>query len=165
MKHLSVFILILFTMISCTNHNGVYFEKSVPLEKHNWQRFHNIDFNVPVKKDKLLDFSMVFKYNEDFKDVWLPVNITFTTPGGEIRTRNYRFSLLNRKTRKKLGTTINHITTVVINIRKEMPFSANGDCVVSIEKRIPKMDTYGIVEVGLRVVESQPKAAPKEKAS
>ena len=165
MKYLSVFILILFTMISCTNSSGVYFEKSVPLEKHNWQRFHNIDFNVPVKKDKQLDFSMIFKYNEDFKDVWLPVNITFTNPGGEIRTRNYRFSLLNRKTRKKLGTTVDHVTTVVIPIRKEMPFIANGTCVVSIEKRIPKMDTYGIESVGLKVVKSQPKAASKEKVN
>ncbi len=163
MKYLSLFALVLFTMISCTNNNGVYFEKSVPLEKHNWQRFHNIDFNVPVHKNQKLDFWMIFKYNEDFKDAWLPVNITFTTPGGEVRTRNYRFSLLNRKTRKKLGTTVDHVTTIVIPIRKEMPFIANGSCVVSIEKRIPKMDTYGIVEVGLKVVKSQPEKESENK--
>ncbi len=157
MKYLSIFVLALFTLISCTNNKGVYFEKTVPFEKHNWQRFHNIDFNVPVKKDMMLDFSIIFKYNDDFKNVWLPVNVTFVTPDGETRTRNYRFNLLDRRTRKKLGTTVDHTTTVIIPVRKEMPFHAKGNCVVSIEKRIPKMDTYGIEMVGIKAVKSQPK--------
>ena len=44
-----------------------------------------------------------------------------------------------------------------------MPFFANGNCVVSIEKRIPKMDTYGIEMIGLKAVKSQFKETSKEK--
>ncbi len=161
MKKLSALVLVLFAVISCTN-SSVYFEKSVPVEKHNWQRFHNIDFKVPVDKGDMLDFSLIFKYNDDFKDVWLPVNITFTTPGGEIRTMNYRFNLIDRKTQKKLGTHSEHTTTVVIPIRKEMPFIARGNCVVSIEKRIPRMDTFGVESIGLKVMKSKPKPEKPE---
>jgi len=155
MKKLFIIILFLSTVISCTNNRSTVFEKTTSIEKHNWQRFDKLNFDVPINKNDTLNFYLNFQYNKDFKGIYLPVNISFYTPDGETRTRNYRFKLIDRKTNKKLGTTVNHVTTILIPIRKETPFNVNGICKVVIEKRIPKVDTYGIEAVGLKVIKSE----------
>ena len=157
MKKLWV-ILVLFTMVSCGESTKPdSFEKIVTLQNSNWQRFNNIDFEVPVAKGDLLDFYFLLKYNaKDFNERYLPVNVTFYTPGGETRSRDFYFWLKNRKSGKRLGTTENGVTSITIPIRKELPFIANGICKVSFEKKIPRVDTRGIVSVGLRAEKSQP---------
>ncbi len=156
MKKLFAFVVLL-SIISCTGNNTGSFEKMVQLKDHNWQRFNKIDFQVPVKQNDSLDFYFVFQYNSDFKNTSIPVNITFYTPGGETRSRNFRFSLIDKKTKKKLGTTENHHTTIMLPIRKEMPFIANGTCKVTIEKKIPSVDNFGIEAVGIKAIKSTPK--------
>ena len=158
MKKLMVFAVLL-SIISCTSNNSKGFEQMTPLKDHNWQRFNKINFEVPVKKNDSLDFYLVFQYNADFKEKRLPVNITFYTPGGETRSRNFSFWLVDRKTKKKLGTTENHKTTIILPIRKEMPFIANGMCKVTIEKKIPTVDNFGIEAVGLKAIKSISKKA------
>ena len=163
MKKLFVIILLLSTVISCTNSNSTVFDKTTSIKKHNWQRFDKLNFDVPINKKDILNFYLNFQYNEDYKGIYLPVNISFYTPDGETRTRNYRFNLIDRKTNKRLGTTSNHVTKVLIPIRKEMPFNVNGVCKVVIEKRIPKVDTYGIEAVGLKAIKSELDNSTKKK--
>ncbi len=162
MKKLMAFVVLL-SIISCTGNGSKGYEKIITIKDHNWQRFNKLNFEVPVKKNDSLDFYLVFQYNADFSEKRLPVNITFYTPGGETRSRNFSFWLVDRKTKKKLGTTENHKTSIVLPIRKEMPFIANGVCKVTIEKKIPKVDNFGIEAVGLKAVKSVPKKEDKKK--
>ena len=161
MKKLWV-IVVLLSIISCSgNKKSDTFEKIVPLQNNNWQRFTNVDFEVPVTKGELLDFYFLLKYNsKKFNERYLPVNVTFHTPGGETRSRDFYFWLKDHRTKKRLGTTENGVTSITIPIRKEMPFIANGICKVSFEKKIPRVDTYGIISVGLRAVKSEVKKEP-----
>ncbi len=152
-------IVVLFSLISCSgNEKSNSFEKIVSLQNNNWQRFTNIDFEVPVTKGDLLDFYFLLTYNnEKFDEKRLPVNITFYTPGGETRSRNFAFWLKDKYTAKRFGTTENGITKIILPIRKEMPFITNGICKVTFEKKIPRVNTYGIISVGLRAGKSEAK--------
>jgi hypothetical protein len=158
-------VVLLFLVFSCTNTktNTDSFQKITPIEKHNWQRFAKIEIEVPVHKNDSLDFYFIFQYNDDFKAMSIPVNISFYTPGGEMRSRNYRFSLVDKKTKKKLGTTENNRTEIILPIRKEMPFIKDGTCKVIIEKKIPSVDNFGIEGVGLKAVRSVPVKKPAKK--
>jgi len=156
MKRLFVFVVLL-SMFSCTGNSSKNFEKLITLENNNWQRFNKLEFEVPVKKNDSLDFYLIFRYNDDFNEKRLPVNITFYTPGGETRSRNFAFWLINKKTKKRKGTMENGHTIIVLPIRKEMPFIANGICKVVIEKKIPTVDNFGIEAVGVKAIKSTQK--------
>jgi gliding motility-associated lipoprotein GldH len=156
-------IVVLFSVISCSGGDkSDSFEKIIPLENQNWQRFNNLDFEVPVKRGDMLDFYLLLKYNNKFNNKRLPVNITFYTPGGEIRSRNFSFWIKDKRTGAPLGTTENNVTSLTLNIRKEMPFITDGICKVSFEKKIPRIDTYGIISVGLKAVKSDIKNEPEK---
>ncbi len=153
MKRPVLFYLALIILFSSCREAAVY-RDYVKLENLNWKRFDILEFDVPVKNGDQLDFYLFLRHHTDFPYDKLFVNITFYSPDGEMRSRDYDFNL-KADNGKWLADGMGELWDIELPIRKGMPFYQNGKCKVRIENKYPKYDTPGIVEVGLIVKRSK----------
>jgi len=126
------------------------FKETRTLVNHSWSRFKILDFKVPVKQSGTFDFDLNLTYDSIFHYDRLWVNITFYTPDGTTRSRDYGFDLYD-KNGNKLGKEKNNDWEVTLPVIHDMLLSDTGICRVRIENQYPKHETKGIVELGLKV--------------
>jgi len=149
----SVFLFLLPVILSACSH-AVVFNETKTFDNSTWRRFETIWFSVPVKKGNALDFDLNFTHLAGFQYDKLWVDITFYTPDGTTRSRDYDFNLKDEAGNWK-GDQSGDRWHVVLPIRKELPINENGTCRVRIENKYSKMQTPGIVELGLNVSRSE----------
>ncbi len=141
-------VLILFVpfivFLSCNS--KPYFEHKYLFKNNVWQRFNFVFFNVPVKKGEILDFSLIVKHLKSFPSSSLPLNITFTTSDGEMRSRDYLFTLKNSHG-QWISKKIDSVYQKTFNVHKMLKFETNGICKVRIEQKIPVLQTKGIKSI------------------
>ncbi len=148
---LSTIAVFVFTLLSCNT--KPFFEQEHIFAGDSWKRFDFVIFEVPVKKGDVLDFSLTINYYKRF-GADLPLNITFYTPEGEMRSRDYDFDL--KKTVNKLDAkTGEAVYQKTFNIRKGMSFGKNGNCKIRIEQKLPLYETEGVKSITLKVVKSE----------
>ncbi len=150
-KKLTFFVLLLL-LISC-GRTPVY-TKTVVFANNSWQRFNILMFDVPVTKGEPLNFKLKMKYTADFSYDVLPLNITFYTPDGETRSREYTFHLKN-KNKKQPSVSDGDNLSVVFNIRKDMVLNASGICKLRIENKFSTYELPGIISMELLVARSR----------
>ncbi len=145
-------IILLFIIISlltaCTNNTA--FKEYKKFDDISWNRFDILEFEFPVEKKEPVDFYLALRHHTNFPYSFVDVNITIFTPDGEIRSREYRFRLKNTDLKWK-GDGMGELWDIEFPIRKEMLFNKNGICKVEIENKMHKVETPGIIEVGLIV--------------
>ena len=146
-----VLVLILF-LGSCGN--DVVFRQHNKMENITWNRFDVQQFDVPVEAGDLLDFYISVRHHTDFPYDKLWVNITFYTPDGSTRSRDYDFDLKDSEG-EWLADGMGELWDIDLLVRKELPFNKKGNCRVRIENKYPKYDTPGIIEIGLLVKRSK----------
>ena len=71
-----------------------------------------------------------------------------------MRSRDYHFRLKNTKLEWK-GDGMGELWDIELPIRKDMLFNKSGICKIRIENRMRKVETPGIMEVGLIVKKSE----------
>ncbi len=120
----------------------------------SWNKFDILNFEFPVEKNEGLDFYFALRHHTDFPYSFIDVNITFYTPDGEIRSRDYHFRLKNTDLKWK-GDGMGELWDIELPIRKEMIFNKSGTCKVRIENKMRKAETPGIIEVGLIVKKAE----------
>ncbi|MEJ2594530.1 MAG: hypothetical protein P8100_05250, partial [bacterium] len=101
----------------------------------------------------VLDFYLFLRHHTDFPYEKLFVNITFYSPGGEMRSNDYAFDLKDYRG-EWLAEGMGELWDLELLIRREMPFFEDGICKVRVENKYPKYDTPGIIELGLIVRKS-----------
>jgi len=138
----------LLLLAGCSNTPG--FKETRTFDNHSWSRFKTLEFKVPVKQSGSFDFDLDFTYDSVFNYDRLWVNITFYTPDGTTRSRDYGFDLYD-KNGNKLGKEKNNGWEVSLPVIHGMLLSDTGTCRVRIENQYPKYETGGIVELGLKV--------------
>jgi gliding motility-associated lipoprotein GldH len=143
----------LIILTSCLR-ESVVFREYVEMNNMIWNRFNIIEFEVPVHENDVFDFKLFLRHHTDFPYDKLFVNITFYSPGGDIRSKDYTFDLKDYRG-DWLANGMGELWDLEILIRKEMPFYENGICKVRIENKYPKFDTPDIIEVGLIVQKSE----------
>lgn len=125
-----------------------------------WERFKLLNFELPVKSTRhTYDFSLVVRYNENFPETTLPVNVVMTTPGGEERIREYMFHIKD-KDGNFVGNPAGGIYQMVIPLRNDVLFAKTGVCKFEIENLTSKYLTTGMIEFG--VVMERAKEKKKE---
>lgn len=149
-----LFILIIPILLLSSCDDSVVFKQYNKMENLNWNRFDYQVFEVDVEKDELLDFYLAFRHHTDFPFDKLWVNVTFFTPDGATRSRDYDFDLKDENG-KWLADGLGELWDIELPIRKEMLFNKSGICKVRIENIHSKYDMPGVVEVGLIVKESK----------
>lgn len=143
----------LIILTSCYR-ESVVFREYIEMDNMTWNRFDILEFEIPVKENDVFDFKLFLRHHTDFPYDKLFVNITFYSPGGDMRSRDYDFDLKDYRG-DWLAKGMGELWDVEILIRKEMPFFENGICKVRVENKYPKFDTPGIIEIGLIVQKSE----------
>jgi len=143
-------LLFLFPMLLSACSNNTVFNETKTFDNSTWRRFDILWFSVPVKKGDALDFDLNFTHADGFQYDKLWVDITFYTPDGTTRSRDYDFNLKDRAGNWK-GDKRGDRWHVVLPIRKDLLFNETGICKVRVENKYSKMETPGIVELGLAV--------------
>lgn len=124
------------------------------IDNMSWNRFNFIEFEVPVEEGDKLDFDLTLRHHTAFPYDKLFVNITFYLPDGEFRSANYAFDLKD-KDGNWLADGMGELWDIELPIRSEMQFSETGTCKVRLENQYPKVETPGIIELGLIVKRSK----------
>jgi gliding motility-associated lipoprotein GldH len=146
------FFLTAFFLISCNQ--GPVFEKYTKMKDATWDRFSMKLLEFPVQEaDKSYDISLVVRNTAGFQYDKLPVYIIFTTPSGEERMREVNIAI--RENGKMLGIAKNNHFEVTTVLWKEINLADKGNCKISIENIIPKIQTIGIDEIGIVVTKSK----------
>lgn len=153
MKRLISFLFTGILFLTACSDSTVYREY-VTMKNINWERMNILEFDVPVVNGDQLDFYLSLRHHTDFPYDKLYVNITFYSPGGEMRSRDYDFNLKDENG-KWLADGMGELWDIELPIRKGMPFYQEGNCRVRVENKYSKYDTPGIIEVGLIVKRSK----------
>ncbi len=154
MKTILAGILISLIILTSCLRESVEFREYVEMDNMTWNRFNTLEFEVPVKENDVFDFKLFLRHHTDFPFDKLFVNITFYSPGGDIRSRDYDFDLKDYRG-DWLANGMGELWDLEILIRKEMPFYENGICKVRVENKYSKLDTPGIIEIGIIVQKSE----------
>ncbi len=141
-------IIITLLLISCNSRT--VFREYNKFDDISWNRMDFLNFEVPVQENESLDFYLAIRHHTDFPYGFIDVNITFFTPDGEMRSRDYHFNLKNDELKWK-GDGMGELWDIKLPIRKNMIFNKSGKCKIRIENKMNKMETPGIIEVGLTV--------------
>lgn len=147
-----VSIISLLLLTSCGN--KVVYREYHKMENISWNRFDIQNFEVPVEKGDVLDFYLSIRHHPDFPYDKMWVNITFYTPEGTTRSRDYEFDLKDENG-KWLGDCMGELCDIDLPLHKELAFNQSGICRVRVENKYPKYETPGIIEVGLVVKRSK----------
>jgi gliding motility-associated lipoprotein GldH len=141
-----------FSFISCNN--GPVFEKYLKMKDSVWDRFSMKIFEIPIEDvGKNYDISLIVRNTDKFEYDKLPVYVILTTPSGEERMREINIPI--RENGKMLGEPKEKSFEVKTILWKEILFSDKGNCKISIENIIPKIQTEGIDEIGIVVTKSK----------
>lgn len=151
MKKYFISIIAAVILLGCDS-NVVYRGYTV-FDNVSWNKLEILSFDFPVKKNEGLDFYFALRHHTNFPYSFIKVNVTFYTPDGEIRSRDYNFRLTNRESKWK-GDGMGELWDIELPIRKDMNFNKTGICKVSFENKMTKAETPGIIEVGLIVKKS-----------
>ena len=146
MKRLVLFIAAFILVTSCENR--VVFKEYRKFDNVSWNRLNILNFEVPVKADESLDFSLFLRHHTYFPYDKLFVNITFYLPSGEVRSAEYDFKLKDKKG-NWLADGMGELWDIELPIRQDLKFSKSGICKVRIENKYSKTETPGLVEIGL----------------
>ena len=130
--------------------NSTVFKGYEKFENISWNKFDKLEFEFNVNKSDHLDFYLALRHHTNYPYDYINFTLTIYTPDGEMRSRNYRFELKDSNQKWK-SSGMGELWDAELPIRKNMIINKTGVCKVVIENRMSKMETPGIVEVGLVV--------------
>ncbi|NOY51959.1 MAG: gliding motility lipoprotein GldH [Chlorobi bacterium] len=147
MKRIIFVFLATIFLFSCAN-DTVYKEYR-KFDNLNWDRFNILNFNVNVEKGQSLDFDLLLRHHTNYPYNFLDANITFYTPAGATLSRDYHFDLKDKKGKWKADG-LGDYWDMELPIRKGMRISKAGIMKVRVENKMTKINTPGIMEIGLK---------------
>lgn len=148
MRKYIVLVIATFILVGCNN--NVVFKEYQAFDNVSWNKLDILNFDFPVQVNESLDFYLALRHHTYYPYSFINVNITFYTPDGEMRSRDYHFRLKNRESKWK-GDGMGDLWDIELPIRKDMIFNKSGICKVSFQNIMNKAETPGIIEVGLIV--------------
>jgi gliding motility-associated lipoprotein GldH len=151
MRKVLILCLLTITILLGSCSGNKVFEKYIKMEKLSWNRFNVLNFDVPVEGNSTsYDFLVAIRHIPEIPYDILPVNITFYTPFGETRSLDYSIRLKENDGKLKADC-MGDLCDLVITIKDDFVFTEEGTCQVVLSNRMSKVETPGILEVGLIV--------------
>lgn len=147
---LTVFLIIL----SSCNENKV-FEKHQELKNYSWNRFEKIPFELTIEEvDGNYDIYIAIRYIHGVPYRIIRSGILIKFPDGEERYNDYDLNIRNKDGSYK-GSVAGDIWDCSILVLKNYPLSQKGKYSFIIHNMMEKLETPGIMEVGLIVEKSK----------
>ncbi len=150
-KNMLALVIVIVLVASCGNRT--VFKEYRTLDNISWNRFDIQNFDVAVNKDDRLDFYLFIRHHTNYPYDYLDVNVTFYMPGNEMRSGDYHFELKDEKGKWKANG-MGELWDIELLIRKNLKMKEEGVCKVRIENKMTKLQTPGIMEIGLIVKKS-----------
>ncbi len=150
-------ILLLFAIsaitVSCGKEGPVY-EKYLKMKNSTWDRFDQKYFEIPID-DVTESYDMTFVVRTTGKLAYdeIPFYLILTTPAGEERIREIKIPV--RENGKMIGELKGNVYETRVVLWQDLSISVKGNCKVSVENLIPKIQTEGIDEIGIVVAKSK----------
>ena len=135
--------------------NRTIFREYREMENASWNRFDIQVFEVPVHQGDVLDFYLFLRHHTHYPYDHLDVNVTFYTPGGETRSADYHFELKDENGKWKADG-VGELWDIELPVQQNLKFSKDGMCKVRVENKMTKLETPGIIEIGLIVKKGVP---------
>jgi len=153
MKRLLPLLLILFVLHSCSPRK--VFEQRHTFENMQWNRFKSVYFEFDISDTKsLYDLSLSLRHHTVYPEPDLQITIAIYTPSGERRLKDVILQVRNADgTFKSSG--MGDLWDIEQPIYEGYTFNEKGHYKVEIENRMSKLDTPGVMELGLRVEKSK----------
>jgi gliding motility-associated lipoprotein GldH len=153
MRNWGFTIFLLLLILTACSQDKIY-EKHIKFESYSWNRFKDVLFEVPIEDIKCnYNFYFAIKHTTQYPYKSLRINFTIYTPSGEFRTMDYALNLKDNKG-NFFGKTTVDTCYISILLRKDFLFSKKGICKFEIGNLMPKIETQGIMEIGLIVERS-----------
>ena len=148
----TITILLLTTFFACRN--DIRLSASKSFDGAVWERFDYLHFDFQIDEpQREYNVQAFVRYNEDFKDEKLPVNVVMVMPSGEERIREYVLALRD-ETKKPLGASRDGYYELTTSLRQGLTINETGKMQVEIENLRSKAYTEGIVTFGI-ILESR----------
>ncbi|MDD2631164.1 MAG: hypothetical protein PHX39_00700 [Bacteroidales bacterium] len=148
----TITLLLLTTFFACRN--DLSFSTSKSFDGAVWERFDYLHFDFEIDEPQREYNVLAFvRYNEDFKDEKLPVNVVMVLPSGEERIREYVLALRD-DTKQPLGASHDGYYELTTLLRQGLTINETGKMQVEIENLRSKASTQGIVAFGI-ILEAQ----------
>lgn len=149
----SVFWIFLFVLITGCGKSKIY-EKHYKMENLSWNRFRVLEYDVDVKNaSKNYDLFIAIRHITEIPYRKIDVGCTIVTPSGETRYLEHGV-LIKDKTDALLGDGMGDIWDLVVPLRTFFRFDEAGISKIELSNRMVKLETLGIMEVGLIIRES-----------
>jgi gliding motility-associated lipoprotein GldH len=130
--------------------NQTVFKEYREMEKVSWNRFDIQFFEVPVHQGDILDFYLFLRHHTYYPYDHLDVNVTFYKPGGEMRSGDFHYELKDENGKWKADG-MGELWDIELPVQQNLKFSGDGICKVRVENKMTKLETPGIIEIGLIV--------------
>jgi gliding motility-associated lipoprotein GldH len=119
-------------------------------ENHTWERFDFVRFEFPVTDIKQFwNIYIVIRYDDDFKERMLPVNVEMITPSEVSRTKDYNLILRSINNNEITGELKDGYYEMKTLTHPQFQFSETGICSFEIENLNSKFFTAGVQEIGI----------------
>lgn len=140
-------------LASCSNQT--VFKEYNKFENYSWNRFDVLIFKVDFEDTEAeYDIYLNFRHLPEYPYTSIDFNFTINTPSGEMRTLDYEIDLYNRKG-ERLSKCLGDYCDLKIPLRNGFRFSEPGTAIFEIENRMTKLETLGVMEVGLIIEKSE----------
>jgi len=124
------------------------------MKNTTWDRFDIKQFEIPINEEaKSYDIQVVVRCTEQFQYDNLPFYVILTTPSGEERMREV--NVLVRDNGKMITQPNSTKSEARLILWKGINMADKGNCKITLENMIPKIQTEGIDEIGIVVTESK----------
>jgi hypothetical protein len=124
------------------------------LTNSTWDRFDIKQIEIPVNEvSKSYDITIIVRCNEQFKSDKIPFYMILTSPKGEESIRE--ISLPVRENGKLITEPKESKAESRLMLWKTFSMADKGNYKITIENLIPKIQTEGIVEIGILVTKAK----------
>lgn len=121
-----------------------------PFKDQTWLRFEPVRFDIPVTADeKNYDVIFFARHTGRFEYDDLDFNMVMTTPSGEERIREYK-ATIRSGTGSFTGNCAGDSCEVTVSLKKDLTVT-KGNLHIELENLIPRLETKGLLGVGIRL--------------
>ena len=149
LKGILMIYILIFLMSACDN--KIHYDYFGEFKNKSWNRFSELNFEFPVNESENgYNIYLLIKFDELFSYDKLLINTAFYTPSGEERFTKYDIKVKD-KNGEFIGEKKDNKIEMKFPLRKDFRFSKDGICKLDVENRMTKIETPGIIGIGIIV--------------
>ena len=119
----------------------------------SWARFNILSFELPVEKVNSCNIYLFARFAPDFQYETLDFNMTMNTPSGEERINEYQMPVKTSSGEFCIECKRDSCMGSIL-LKKELNMAKSGILRIEIENLTPRLNTGGILGIGVRMVPS-----------